>query len=84
MRAAGDFPNQHRGGDGLPAWTKANRPTVDTDVVVWFTLGVTHIPRAEDWPVMPVERAGFHLLPVNFFDRSPALDVPPPPASHCH
>jgi primary-amine oxidase len=83
MRSAGDFPNQHRSGDGLPVWTKANRPTVDTDVVLWFTVGVTHIPRAEDWPVMPVEKVGFHLVPVNFFDRSPALDVPPSPAKHC-
>lgn len=84
MRSAGDFPNQNRTGDGLPRWTQANRSVVDTDVVVWFTLGVTHIPRAEDWPVMPVEKAGFHLLPANFFDRNPALDVPPSQAAHCH
>ena len=32
---------------------------------------------------MPVERYGFMLKPLGFFDRSPALDVPPPP-SHCH
>ena len=44
--------------------------------MLWHTLGVTHIPRAEDWPVMPTEVAGFHLLPVNFFDKNPALDVP--------
>jgi primary-amine oxidase len=31
----------------------------------------------EDWPVMPVERAGFALRPAGFFDRNPALDVPP-------
>ena len=28
---------------------------------------------------MPVEYAGFPLMPVGFFDRNPALDVPPPP-----
>jgi primary-amine oxidase len=33
---------------------------------------------------MPVEKVGFHLMPVNFFDRSPALDVPPSHAQHCH
>ena len=27
---------------------------------------------------MPVEYCGFHLVPVGFFDRNPALDVPPP------
>jgi primary-amine oxidase len=83
MRSAGDYPNQSRSGDGLPRWTQANRAVEDTDIVLWHTLGVTHIPRAEDWPVMPVEKAGFHLLPVNFFDKNPALDVPPSKASHC-
>jgi hypothetical protein len=36
-----------------------------------------HIPRPEDWPVMPAERIGFTLKPAGFFDRNPALDVPP-------
>jgi primary-amine oxidase len=81
-RAAGDYPNQHGGGDGLPRWTAADRPVADTDVVVWHTFGLTHIPRPEDWPVMPVESTGFLLSPVGFFDRNPALDVPPSPG-HC-
>jgi primary-amine oxidase len=76
-RAAGDFPNQHPGGDGLPRWTAANRSLVGTDVVVWHSFGVTHVPRPEDWPVMPVESTGFHLVPVGFFQRNPALDLPP-------
>jgi primary-amine oxidase len=83
-RAAGDYPNQHAGGDGLPRWTAADRPVVDRDIVVWYTFGVTHVPRPEDWPVMPVEYAGFTLVPVGFFDRNPALDVPPPPGGDCH
>ena len=37
---------------------------VDTDVVLWHSFGVTHIPRPEDWPVMPVEYTGFSLIPV--------------------
>ncbi|MER6976402.1 hypothetical protein [Streptomyces carpinensis] len=56
---------------------------VDTNLVLWFALGVTDILRAEHWPVMPVEKAGFHLLPVNFFDRNPALDVPSSQPKHC-
>jgi primary-amine oxidase len=76
-RAAGDYPNQHSGGAGLPAWTAHDRSVVDTDVVLWHSFGVTHIPRPEDWPVMPVEYTGFSLVPVGFFDRNPALDVPP-------
>jgi primary-amine oxidase len=82
-RAAGDYPNQHHGHAGLPTWTAADRPIVDTDVVLWHSFGVTHIPRPEDWPVMPVEYTGFTLLPSGFFDRNPALDVPPSSA-HCH
>jgi primary-amine oxidase len=85
-RAAGDYPNQHRGGAGLPAWTAQDRPVVDTDIVVWHSFGVTHIPRPEDWPVMPVEYTGFSLIPFGFFDRNPALDVPPGAGGdvHCH
>jgi primary-amine oxidase len=77
--AAGDYPNQNRGGDGLPRWTTADRPLVRTDIVLWHTFGVTHIVRPEDWPVMPVERTGFSFVPAGFFDANPALDVPPRP-----
>jgi primary-amine oxidase len=82
-RAAGDYPNQHVGGDGLPRWTAADRSLVGTELVAWYTFGVTHSPRPEDWPVMPVEYCGFHLIPVGFFDGNPALDLPPS-ADHCH
>ena len=77
MDAAGDYPNQHPGGAGLPAYTKANRSLDNTDLVVWYTFGHHHVPRPEDWPVMPVMYTGFSLKPVSFFDRNPALDVPP-------
>jgi primary-amine oxidase len=74
--AGGDYPNQSRGGDGLARWTKDNRGIANTDVVLWYTLGVTHNPRPEDWPVMPVHAAGFRLVPWGFFDRNPAMDLP--------
>lgn len=77
---AGDYPNQHPGGSGLPAWTRADRPIENTDVVLWYTLSNLHITRPEDWPVMPAERAGFMLKPAGFFDRNPALDVAPGPS----
>jgi primary-amine oxidase len=77
-RAAGDYPNQHYGGAGLPLFASEDRNLVDQDVVLWHTFGVTHVPRPEQWPVMPVEYAGFSLVPVGFFDRNPALDVTPP------
>jgi primary-amine oxidase len=81
--AAGAYPNQHPG-DGLPAYTEKDRPLEDEDVVVWYTLGAHHVVRLEDWPVMPVQHAGFKLEPVGFFDENPALDVPPSSNGHCH
>ena len=84
--AAGDYPNQHPGGAGLPEWTSADRPVAGRDIVVWYTFGHHHVPRPEDWPVMPVATIGFMLKPVGFFERNPALDVPPsrPHAESCH
>ena len=79
---AGEYPNQHPGGDGLPAWTEADRPLENTDVVLWHTFTAHHVVRPEDWPVMPVTRVGFQLRADGFFDGNPALDVPPP--EHCH
>jgi len=46
--AAGDYPNQHPGDEGLPAWTQANREIENTDVVVWYTFGHNHVTRPED------------------------------------
>ena len=80
---AGDYPFQHAGGAGLPTWTAADRALDNTDVVLWYVFGTNHIPRVEDWPVMPVERVGFHLKPNGFFRRSPAIDVAPSKAV-CH
>jgi primary-amine oxidase len=81
--AAGDYPYQHSGGDGLPRFVDQDRPTENTDVVLWYTFGAHHVVRPEDWPVMPVTHIGFKLKPSGFFDGNPALDMPAP--SHaCH
>ncbi|GAB3689957.1 primary-amine oxidase [Saccharopolyspora tripterygii] len=80
---AGDLVNQNPGGAGLPAWTAEDRDIDGEDIVVWHTFGLTHFPRPEDWPIMPVDRAGFALRPVGFFDRNPTLDVPRTTGSHC-
>ena len=76
MHAAGDYPNQSEPGEGLPKWTAENSSLERQDVVVWYTFGITHVPRPEEWPVMNATTAGFKLLPVSFFSRNPALDVP--------
>ncbi len=83
--AAGAYPNQNPGGDGLVEWTQQDRSVKDEDVVIWYTLGSHHPVRPEDWPVMPVQNAGFMLQPEGFFDRNPALDVPRPSTNgHCN
>jgi primary-amine oxidase len=75
LYAAGNYPNLSRGGDGLPRYSDDNESLDNTDVVLWYTMGLSHAARAEEWPVMPVSRVGFRLVPHNFFDRNPALDV---------
>lgn len=73
---AGRYPNAHAGGAGLPAYTADDRSIDGEDLVLWHTFGLTHIPRPEDWPIMPVDYAGFWLKPYGFLDRNPAMDVP--------
>jgi primary-amine oxidase len=75
----GNYPNQHKGGDGLIKWTRQNRSVTNTDIVFWYTMGHTHIPRPEDYPVMPASYIGFMLKPVGFFTMNPANDLPPSP-----
>ena len=84
--AAGEYPNLHPGGAGLPEFVADDEGIVDEDIVLWYSLGHNHLPRTEDWPIMPVWKMGFMLKPSGFFDRNPTLDVPPPRSSHscCH
>jgi primary-amine oxidase len=74
--AAGDYPNQSSGGDGLERWVQQNRKIANEDLVFWYTFGHTHIPRPEDFPVMPAAYIGFLLKPNGFFDKNPANDLP--------
>ncbi len=78
----GEFVNQSIHDDGLPVWTAADRPIQNTDVVLWYVFGIHHITRPEDWPVMPADVVSFQLKPFGFFDRNPALDLPPG-QQHC-
>ncbi len=69
MYAAGDFPNQSEG-DGVAVWVSRDGSLLNRSLVVWYTFGVTHLPGAEEWPIMPVSRAGFLLKPMGFFDKN--------------
>jgi primary-amine oxidase len=76
LYAAGNFPNQSLGGEGLPQYVADNAGIKNKDVVLWLNVGLTHITRAEDWPLMSVEWFGsFELKPFMFFDRNPGLDI---------
>lgn len=77
---AGEFVNQSAADTGLARWTRADRDIVNTDVVLWYTFGIHHITRPEDWPIMPSDTVSFWLKPFGFFDRNPSLDVAPSPS----
>ncbi|GAA5868537.1 hypothetical protein JCM3774_005421 [Rhodotorula dairenensis] len=75
---AGKFPTQTRAApeDSLEFWMKGERNIANTDVVTWLQFGTTHVPRPEDWPVMPYEECKIMFKPSGFFRANPALDVP--------
>lgn len=50
--------------------------TENEDIVIWATFGLTHNPRVEDWPVMPVEIHELKLRPADFWHENPGIDLP--------
>ncbi|QIW96541.1 hypothetical protein AMS68_002059 [Peltaster fructicola] len=77
LYAGGLYTNQSRGGQGVRSWADRKENIVDEDLVLYIQFGINHIPRIEDFPVMPCEILRVSLKPVNFFDKNPAIDVPP-------
>ncbi|GAB4818794.1 hypothetical protein N2152v2_005840 [Parachlorella kessleri] len=79
MNPAGDYPlhPDPEQNQGIAQWTAKNRKVSDADCVVWYNVGLTHIVRPEDFPIMPVELIGFHLKPAGFFEVNPGVDLPP-------
>lgn len=76
--SGGQFTNQSRGGKGIKSFISrtANENARNEDIVIWHSFSLTHIPRIEDFPVMPCEIISVGLKPSNFFEKNPALDVP--------
>ncbi|KAH9984351.1 copper amine oxidase [Russula vinacea] len=64
--------------DSLARWVRddGDENIENEDVLVFVTVGTTHIPRPEDWPVMPVDHIRLTLKPNSFFSANPSLDVP--------
>lgn len=76
--AGGHFTNQSHGlSKGLRTWVAREDNVENTDIVVWCSIGLTHNPRVEDFPVMPSHHEKLLLVPADFFERNPAMDVPP-------
>lgn len=64
--------------DSVTGWVGDGNDNVrNTDVIIFAQVGLTHIPRPEDYPVMPTDHVNFMLRPTGFFNRNPLLDVRP-------
>lgn len=74
---AGDHVVQSEDCLGLKLWTKEDKPLAGSDPVIWHSFGITHLPRLEDFPIMPVEVVGFTFKPWGFHKWNPTLDLPP-------
>ncbi|KAJ1709175.1 copper/topaquinone oxidase [Aspergillus flavus] len=81
--ASSDFVNQSRTDTGVASWARREED-LDGQVVMWHSFGTTHVPRTEDFPIMPIAKLHVKLEPYNFFDRNPAIDVPPSSRAGSH
>jgi primary-amine oxidase len=70
---AGEYPNSRGVKDGLTNWVSDNEDIVGKDVVVWYNLGITHLVRPEEWPIMNTHTIGFTLMPFGFFESNPMI-----------
>lgn len=76
LYSAGLYVNQKNSYQGLAKWTAENRDILNTDIVLWYTVTFNHVPRSEDWPVTPRITKSFAIMPFNFFDKNPAINMP--------
>jgi primary-amine oxidase len=74
--ADGRYPNQPPPDYADTLYHYANEQSVfDRDVVVWYSLGETHIPRPEDYPLMPNMKLSVLFRPEGFFAHDPSLGL---------
>ncbi|BDD61274.1 hypothetical protein MAP00_006333 [Monascus purpureus] len=80
---AGDYVCQSTGELNHPHnptivdWANRNESIENTDIVCYIQFGLTHFPRTEDFPIMPAEPVGVMMRASHFFEKNPALWVPP-------
>ncbi len=78
LYAAGAYPDQAKNDYRDTLYHYANDDSIyDKDIVVWYSLGMTHVPRVEDYPLMSDVKLGVSFLPDGFFSRNPALGPSP-------
>ncbi|HEX4192251.1 MAG TPA: hypothetical protein VHY80_04095 [Stellaceae bacterium] len=79
LYADGQYPNQSGAQDADTLYHYADSSSIyDQDLVVWYSLGVTHFPRPEDYPIMSNMLTGIEFRPDGFFGHNPALDATAP------
>ncbi|GAM88172.1 hypothetical protein ANO11243_062030 [Dothideomycetidae sp. 11243] len=80
---AGDYVCQSNGelywpdNNTILDWAARDDNVENEDIVCWLQFGITHFPRTEDFPIMPAEPLSIMLRASNFFQKNPALWVPP-------
>jgi primary-amine oxidase len=76
LYAGGPYPNQARRDSTDNLFHYADRdPVYDRDIVLWYSLGMTHFPRPEDYPIMSTDRISVVFRPDGFFARNRALGL---------
>jgi primary-amine oxidase len=74
--AAGRHPNQAASSYVDTLFHYANDdPIRNRDIVVWYSLGDTHVPRPEDFPIMSNMKLSVSFRPNGFFERNPAVGL---------
>ncbi|BDI16948.1 amine oxidase [Nostoc cf. commune SO-36] len=76
LYAGGDYPNQTQPGQGLPKYIADDESLLGEDIILWYTMGVTHIPRSGGLAGDACSQSGFQLIPRGFFSRNPAINLP--------
>jgi primary-amine oxidase len=75
LYSAGRYPNQAPRDypDHLYSYAADDQDIYKQDVVLWYSLGTTHLSKPEDFPLMPGTHLGVDFAPMGFFQKSPAL-----------
>ena len=78
LYAGGAYPNQ-AGAKVTDALTSMadDSPIYDRDIVVWYSLGSTHVPRPEDFPLMSNMKLSVVFRPDGFFPTNPMFGDAP-------